>query len=86
MAFRTAKGGFCEEISMNNNVAMIDRVIRFVVGAALIALAWYGPGAGYGGWTLVGWIGVVPLLTSLVGWCPIYAMLGMSTCPRSPAH
>jgi hypothetical protein len=59
---------------MKANVGGIDRVLRILVGLGLIALA----ASGTVGWW--GWLGVVPLLTGLVGWCPPYAMLGFSTC------
>jgi sulfite exporter TauE/SafE len=62
------------------NVGMIDRVVRVVVGVALIAFALglVAPGTG---WNWIGWIGLVPLATGAVGSCPLYSMLGMSTCP-----
>ena len=60
---------------MKANVGGIDRIARVVVGLALIALATTGT---VGVW---GWIGVVPLLTGLVRWCPLYPLLGISTCP-----
>ena len=60
---------------MKANVGGLDRVARVVVGLALIALATTGT---VGVW---GWIGVVPLLTGLVRWCPLYPLLGISTCP-----
>jgi hypothetical protein len=59
---------------MTANVGSIDRVVRIVVGLLLIGLA---AGGSIGWW---GWLGVVPLLTGLVGWCPPYAMLGLNTC------
>jgi len=63
------------------NVGIIDRVLRVVAGIALIAFAlgYIFPGTG---WNWVGWIGVVPILTGTLGWCPLYTVLGMSTCPR----
>ena len=61
---------------MKQNVGSIDRVVRIVVGAALLALAANGT---IGWW---GWLGIIPLATGLVGWCPPYALLGMSTCKR----
>lgn len=65
---------------MTTNVGTVDRIIRIVVGLALIAWALgYIPGWGSSAW---GWIGVVPLLTGLVGWCPPYSLLGINTCAR----
>lgn len=58
-----------------SNVGNIDRILRVVLGIALIAMTLTGM---IGVW---GWIGVVPLLTAALGSCPLYTMLGMSTCP-----
>lgn len=58
----------------------IDRALRVIVGLALILWASpfsFAPSA----WSWIGWIGVVPLLTGLVGWCPVYVPFGLSTCP-----
>lgn len=60
---------------MKANVGGIDKVLRIVVGLILITLAATGM---VGIW---GWIGAIPLVTGLVGWCPFYPLLGMSTCP-----
>lgn len=59
---------------MKSNVGGIDRILRIVVGLALVA------------WAIMGgpvwaWIGVVPLGTGLFGFCPLYPLLGMNTCP-----
>jgi hypothetical protein len=62
------------EIFMKTNVGSIDRVIRIVLGLALIGLTLTG---NIGIW---GWLGVVPLATGAIGWCPPYAILGISTC------
>ncbi len=59
---------------MKCNAGGIDRVLRIMVGLVLIALAATGK---VGVW---GWIGVVPLLTGAVGFCPAYTLLGMKTC------
>ncbi len=59
---------------MTKNVGSIDRVLRIVVGLVLIALAATGT---VGLW---GYIGALPLLTGLVGWCPPYAIFGWNTC------
>ncbi len=60
---------------MKANGGGIDRIARVVVGLVLIALAATGT---VGVW---GWIGVVPLLTGLIRWCPLYPLLGISSCP-----
>ncbi|MCF6322305.1 MAG: DUF2892 domain-containing protein [Rhizobiaceae bacterium] len=64
---------------MTKNMGNIDRILRLIVGAALIAyaLGYFGAGP----YTWVGWIGVVPLLTALVGSCPAYSLFGISSCP-----
>ncbi len=66
---------------MVNNVGTIDRALRIVVGLALIAYA-LKLGLPDTGWNWAGWIGVVPLLTALVGNCPLYSLLGVSTSSR----
>ena len=60
---------------MKTNEGGIDRIVRIVAGLVLIGLAYTGT---VGMW---GYIGVVPLATGLIGWCPVYTMLGMNTCP-----
>lgn len=62
---------------MKRNIGGIDRLVRIVVGIALIAFALFGPATGY---NYLGWIGVVPLATALIGWCPPYSLLGINTC------
>jgi len=59
---------------MNKNVGGIDRILRILAGIALIALAGFGV---VGVW---GFIGVIPLATGLIGWCPAYLPLGIKTC------
>lgn len=59
---------------MKPNVGGIDRTLRIVVGLALIGLAATGT---VGLW---GWVGVVPLATGAIGWCPPYALFGWNTC------
>ena len=59
---------------MTRNVGGIDRVLRIVIGLALIG------GGGTDTVGLWGWIGVVPLATGLIGWCPPYAIFGINTC------
>ena len=60
---------------MTSNVGSIDKILRIVAGAGLI-------GATAAGLLPVwGYIGIVPLATGLMGWCPLYPILGLSTCP-----
>jgi hypothetical protein len=67
---------FTEFPMFKSNVGGIDRMLRVVIGITLIALALTGT---VGWW---GWIGVVPLLTAALGSCPLYTVLGLSTCPH----
>ena len=57
------------------NEGTVDRVLRVIGGAVLISLVFIGPETSWG------WIGVVPLVTGLLGNCPVYSLLGISTCP-----
>jgi hypothetical protein len=59
---------------MDKNVGTVDRLVRMIVGLALIALVFVGPQTAWG------WIGVVPLLTASLSWCPLYTVLGIRTC------
>lgn len=59
---------------MKSNVGGIDRVLRIVIGLVLVGLAASG---GVGWW---GWLGIVPLATGAIGWCPPYAIFGWNTC------
>jgi len=58
---------------MAANVGTLDRIVRIVVGIALIALTFVGPRTPWG------WIGVIPLATALINFCPLYALLGVNT-------
>ncbi|WP_119155525.1 YgaP family membrane protein [Caldimonas tepidiphila] len=60
---------------MKSNVGGIDRLLRIVAGLVLLALTLSGT---IGLW---GWIGLVPLLTGALGFCPLYSLLGLGTCP-----
>ena len=59
---------------MTPNVGRIDRLLRIIVGLAVLSLTVVGPQ------TMWGLLGLIPLGTALVGWCPPYAMLGINTC------
>lgn len=58
------------------NVGNPDRLARIVIGIFLIAMVFVGPKTAWG------WIGLLPLLTGLVRWCPAYRLFGLSTCKR----
>ncbi len=57
---------------MKKNIGQIDQILRIVVGVAII-----GAGIFYKNW--LGVVGVIPLATALLGWCPLYLPLGLST-------
>lgn len=57
------------------NEGTIDRAVRIVLGLGLISLTFIGPQSP------LGFIGLVPLATGLIGFCPLYKVLGFSTCP-----
>ena len=61
---------------MNKNIGGIERIIRILAGLVLIALA----ATSTVGWW--GWLGLVPLATGLMGWCPPYSLLGINTCKK----
>lgn len=62
---------------MTTNVGSIDRVLRIVAGLVLLSLVFVGPQTPWG------WIGLVPLLTAVIGYCPAYSILGVNTCPAN---
>lgn len=62
---------------MKTNEGGLDRTLRIVAGLALIGLTLSGT---IGVW---GWLGLVPLATGAVGWCPLYTLLGWNSCPTS---
>jgi hypothetical protein len=62
----------------SRNVGGIDRVLRIIVGLALIVGYFLNPEGAYS-WLY--WIGVIPLFTGLFGTCPLYRVFGFSTCP-----
>ncbi|NVO06072.1 MAG: DUF2892 domain-containing protein [Rhodoferax sp.] len=65
---------------MKPNEGTIDRALRVAAGILLLALTFTGA---IGAW---GWIGVVPLLTGAVGFCPLYTVFGINTCPMKKAE
>jgi len=58
------------------NVGSVDRILRIIVGLALIALVFVGPKTAWG------WIGVIPLVTGLLRTCPAYSLIGVNTCAK----
>lgn len=62
---------------MKKNVHKIERVVRIVAGLAVLSLVFVGPQTPWG------WLGLVPLATGVLGWCPPYALLGISTCGKN---
>ena len=64
---------------MQRNVGNIERGIRVVVGLVLVSLVFVGPQTPWG------WIGIVPLATGLIGFCPLYSILGINTCGTKKA-
>jgi hypothetical protein len=65
---------------INVNESGWDRIIRIVLGLAMLVLGWGGFVGGTAGVILM-WLGFVPLLTGLIGWCPLYSLFGIRTCP-----
>ena len=61
---------------MKRNIGNIERVIRVIVGAGILSLAFVGPQSL---WAL---LGIVPILTGLIGWCPPYHLFGINTCRK----
>ena len=59
---------------MSRNEGTIDRTLRILVGLLLLALVFVGPQTPYG------WVGLVPLVTGIVGICPVYSIFGIRTC------
>ena len=59
---------------MKKNIGSVERVIRVIAGIAILSLAFVGPQSPWA------YLGIIPLATGLMGWCPAYALLGISTC------
>lgn len=65
---------------LKQNVGTIDRAFRAIVGLGLLSLVFVGPKTPWG------WVGIVPLLTAALSTCPLYSILGISTCPVKSAR
>lgn len=59
---------------MKTNEGGLDRVLRVIVGLGVLSLAFVGPHTAWG------YLGLIPLVTGVVGFCPLYAILGVNTC------
>ena len=57
------------------NVGGIDKILRILAGLILLSLVFIGPQTAWG------WVGLVPLLTGLFGFCPLYKIIGLNSCP-----
>ncbi|MCG8494133.1 MAG: DUF2892 domain-containing protein [Sneathiellales bacterium] len=62
---------------MPKNEGTIDRALRIIVGLAVLSLAFVGPQTPWA------YLGLVPLLTGLVGYCPLYSLLGICTMKKA---
>ncbi len=62
---------------MKTNIGRVERIVRIVVGIAILSLAFVGPRSPWA------YLGIMPLLSGLIGWCPPYALLGISTVTAS---
>jgi hypothetical protein len=65
---------------VKTNVGGSERMVRIVVGAALILLVFVGPK------TQWGWLGLIPLATGFLSTCPLYTLLGKSSVPSDPTE
>ena len=59
---------------MPNNLGVLDRWLRVIAGVLIVSLVFTGPRSSWG------WLGLVPLITGLAGYCPLYHLFGWSTC------
>lgn len=59
---------------MKRNVGNAERIIRIIVGLVVVSLVFIGPQSAWG------WLGLIPLATGLIGWCPPYSLFGINTC------
>ncbi len=59
------------------NVGGIDRVLRIVSGLVIVSLVFIGPQTAWG------WLGLIPLVTGLTGFCPVYPLLKINTCSKT---
>jgi len=83
-AIATASEGIASAyggLAVVRNIGALDRLLRFYLGLAMIgfALPFWAPQTG---WNWIGWLGIVPLVSSLAGTCGLYRLIGVTTCSR----
>lgn len=61
---------------MKQNIHNIERIARIILGLIILSLVFVGPKTAWG------WIGILPIATGALGWCPPYQLLGISTCKK----
>jgi hypothetical protein len=61
---------------MKKNIGTVDRVIRVIIGLFVLSLIFWGPKSYWG------LLGLIPLMTAVIGWCMPYSLLGISTCKK----
>lgn len=59
---------------MTINEGTVDRAVRVIAGLVILSLAFIGPKSAWG------YIGLVPIATGLIGYCPVYSLFGINTC------
>jgi hypothetical protein len=65
-------------MTMRTNIGKVERIVRVVLGVGILSLAFVGPQSAWG------YLGILPILTGLAGWCPPYALLGINTAKHAP--
>jgi hypothetical protein len=63
-----------EANKMSHNVGNTDRIVRLLIGLAIVAAGLY-----FQSWLIL--VAIIPFATALIGWCPLYSLFGLSTCP-----
>ena len=66
-------------MKIEKNIGTVDRAVRIIAGAALLALVPLSAAGQLSEWAILGLLGAVPLLAGIIGYCPPYALLGINT-------